>query len=299
MNRTMFENMGSGTRIFFMAFIFFSGMILSGLLAVGIMAATGQNDINLISINLLKLMQTFQEICIFLAPALITVYLFENHPTKYLRINALLPWQQVLLTVGIMVCIQPVINWLGYYNSQIALPEYLADFETVLKEAETTASKLTERFLSDKSIWGFTSAIMVVAAVAAVCEEFFFRGVLQQLLAKLTTNIHIAIWISAIIFSAIHFQFYGFIPRVILGAILGYIFAWSGNLWLAVFAHFLNNAFAVTFNYLYSGTTTYEEFEKLGTGDSYPYSIGGIILTSLLITVFYMTCKKSKSSTAI
>ncbi len=287
MNKEVYRNMGTGSRIFFLIALAFAGMFLAGVITLVIISTTGEKDINLVSINVLKLLQTVQEVCIFLLPALIIVYLFEESPRKYLTIDSSFSIIQFFLIIGIMIVVQPFINWLGEINSQVALPE-------ALKSAEESAGKLTERFLSDKSIFGFSSALFVVAAVAAVCEEFFFRGVLQQLLQKLTSNIHLAVWIGAIVFSAIHFQFYGFLPRMILGALLGYIFAWTRSIWTSVLAHFTNNALAVIFSYMYAGTATYHELEKLGTNQSFGFAIGSFIVTLCFMIILHQTSKTAQ-----
>jgi len=100
------------------------------------------------------------------------------------------------------------------------------------------------------SFGSFLLNMLMVAVIPAVGEELLFRGVIQKLLQKLVNNAHLAIIITAILFSAMHFQFYGFLPRWIMGIILGYLFYWSGNIWYPIIAHFLNNGFQVLMVYL-------------------------------------------------
>ena len=95
----------------------------------------------------------------------------------------------------------------------------------------------------------FALGLLVVAVLPAICEELFFRGMIQPLLLRATGSPHRAIWVTAIVFSAIHFQFFGFVPRMLLGALFGYIYYWSGNLRLAMLAHFVNNGLTVTLSY--------------------------------------------------
>lgn len=291
MKKNINQQIGSGTRIFFLLFYFFVGMILASVVTVALMSIYGQKNINLLPVNVLKVVQISQELLVFVAPALLLVYMFEEYPAKYLTIRSSFSLKQLLLVVGIIVFVQPFINWLGDLNNQLVLPESLAKYEVWLKTTEDSAAKLMERFLSDTSVWGFLSAIFVIAAVAAVCEEFFFRGVLQQLFIKLTSNVHVGILITAAIFSAVHLQFYGFLPRMILGALLGYIFVWTGSIWAAVLAHFINNATVVVFHYLYVGTPLYEKYDSFGIGDTFAYTIAGFILSSVL---FFFLCKTRK-----
>ena len=90
-------------------------------------------------------------------------------------------------------------------------------------------------------------------------------------------NIHLSIWASAIIFSAIHFQFYGFIPRLLLGALFGYLYYWSGNLLIPMFAHFVNNAFGVIMIYLHR-----HEITDLNVEDNTAAPLQYVILNAAL-----------------
>jgi membrane protease YdiL (CAAX protease family) len=105
--------------------------------------------------------------------------------------------------------------------------------------------ELTTYLTNFENIVEFLAAIVILAVVPAIGEELLFRGILQNKITLLTKNYHVAIWVSAIIFSAIHFQFYGFVPRVLLGALFGYLYVWSGNLGVAILAHFINNGFTL------------------------------------------------------
>ena len=89
--------------------------------------------------------------------------------------------------------------------------------------------------------------ILIIAIMAGIGEELMFRGVIQKILIGWTKDIHLGILYTAIIFSTIHFQFYGFVPRMILGMVLGYLYIWSKSLWVPVIAHAINNALTVTF----------------------------------------------------
>jgi membrane protease YdiL (CAAX protease family) len=139
-----------------------------------------------------------------------------------------------------------VIEW----NANIDLPDFLGSFESFARQTEDTATALTKYLTEFSTVGQFVVGFVVIAVLAGIGEELVFRGMLQPTLQKATGNIHAAIWISAILFSCLHLQFYGFVPRVFLGALFGYLYFWSGNLLVPMFAHFVNNGFSVIMIYM-------------------------------------------------
>lgn len=134
-----------------------------------------------------------------------------------------------------------VIEW----NTSIHLPESMQGFEEWARGKEDLAMAVTKMLTQFDTPFQFGVGLLVIAVFAGIGEEFVFRGLLQPALHRATKNIHVAIWVSAILFSALHMQFFGFVPRVLLGALFGYLYYWSGNLAVPMFAHFVNNAFSV------------------------------------------------------
>lgn len=293
MKKDIFKIMSPGGQFSFLLLFFFFGMLFSAIATIFLLSAAGTKDIFALSVNTLKWMQTIQTFIMFLLPALLCAYLFQENGKDYLTLSRAGKPIHLMLAFLIMICIQPFINWLGYYNQQLTLPETMSGLETAIRTSEDSANRLTALFLSDNSPVGFASALLVVGLIAAVCEEIFFRGTLQQILTKLCGNTHAAIWITAIIFSTIHFQFYGFIPRMLLGALLGYIFVWSGSLWVSILAHFINNASAIILHYLYNGTPMYDKLQKIGTEQYISYTVYGSVLTLFFIFLFFRTRKKA------
>ena len=143
-----------------------------------------------------------------------------------------------------MFLFSPVINLLGLLNKQMELPAFMAPIEEWMRAQETLAEQLTTILLSSDSVWVILANLIVIAVTAGITEEFLFRGALQRVIGKWTSNPHTIIWIAAILFSAFHLQFYGFLPRMILGACFGYLLYWSKSIWISVFSHFVNNASA-------------------------------------------------------
>lgn len=160
-------------------------------------------------------------------------------------------WLPLLLLGGILtVVFMPIGAYLIHWNQAMKLPESMATLEHWMRVMEDTATNTTQYLLQFESSTQFAMGLLVIAVLPGLLEEFLFRGVLQNLLQRWTGNGHLAIWISAFAFSAIHFQFYGFLPRMVLGALFGYLYFWSGNLIVPIFAHFVNNAYTVIGFYL-------------------------------------------------
>ncbi|MDR2921422.1 MAG: CPBP family intramembrane metalloprotease [Tannerella sp.] len=197
-------------------------------------------------VSALLLTQFISAVCIFLFPAISTAWLCSEQPEQFLYIKSFHVDIRLLLLVALsMFLISPTVSITGYFNSLITFPEWMSPLEEWMKSTEEMATELTQKMLSQKGILALLANLMVVAIAAGITEEFFFRGALFSILRKSIHNHHVVIWTVAIVFSLFHFQFYGFIPRVILGAYLGYLLYWTKNIWIPVFAHFLNNAMAV------------------------------------------------------
>lgn len=153
----------------------------------------------------------------------------------------------IIMVFSFMVVNTVFIEW----NASIKFPESMAGFEQWAQRMEETMKVLTEYMTEFESTGYFAVAIFVIAVIPAIGEELLFRGLLQNILKRIFKNDHVAIWVAAILFSAIHFQFYGFIPRVLLGALFGYLYVWSGSLFFPIIAHFFNNALSLLALYTY------------------------------------------------
>ena len=240
----------------------------------------------------LKWLQFMQTIATFLLPSILGAWIWsEDHkPFTWLRLTQTTHWSHYLLAVGIMFCAVPGINLLADLNSRIVLPESLGFIEQILKQQEEAAAALTERFLQADSIGGLLINIGLMALLPALAEEVSFRGTLQQILAqgKLKGQIHIAIWATAFIFSAIHMQFYGFVPRMLMGAMFGYIFVWTGTLWVPILMHFTNNGLAVMAYYLIGENEESKNIaDTFGAGDTWWVGVISLLITSLGLLIFY------------
>ena len=249
----------------------------------------------------LKWLQFMQTTATFLLPPILCAWLWdeEHKPFRWLKMDVPVQWQNILLAVVIMICAVPGINLLADLNSRVELPKSLEFIEQILKSQEEAAAALTERFLQADNIGGLLLNIGLMVLLPAFSEELSFRGTLQQIIYKdqngkeQSTKVHLAIWITAFIFSAIHMQFYGFVPRMLLGAMFGYVFVWSGSLWVPITMHFVNNGLAVLVYYLMGESENTKNIaDTLGAGDTWYLGVFSILITSLGLLIFYRRTHK-------
>jgi len=242
--------------------------------------------------RMLKYFQVVQSIGVFIVPPFILGWLFHGKIAEYLSLNKNISLASVLLVLVLSFAASPFINFIGELNANMQLPEWLSGVENWMRDTEEKAAELTEAFLKVETIGGLIFNIFMIAFLPAIGEELLFRGVIQRIFTNWTHNQHWGIWISAILFSALHMQFYGFIPRVFLGVLFGYLLVWSGSIWLPIIAHFINNAVAVVAMYLIDKGLLSQEIEEIGTtSDSYYMAA----VSLLLIVVFMLMIKRQNS----
>lgn len=237
------------------------------------------------TVMMLKFSQAISALLIFIIPTIVFVLFTSEKKLGYLRLNRF----NSILGVAALTLVftaQPVINWMGEINNHLSLPEFLSALENWMRTKEDNLKELTKIFLQMDSLGDLLVNLAIVALLAAVGEELLFRGALQNTLAELFRNKHIAIWVTGILFSALHAQFYGFIPRMMLGVVLGYLYVWSGSLWLPIFFHFMNNGMAVLVAYLIGKGMVSDEAETVGAGDTPFYYVAMSLAVSLTILYF-------------
>jgi len=240
------------------------------------------------SIALLKYFQVIQSIGVFVVPPFILGWLFSDHITEYLQLNKTVSIASVVLALVLSFAVSPLINFMGEINSQMQLPDWLSGLEEWMQNTEEKADELTKIFLKVDSIWGLLFNIFMVALLPALGEELLFRGVIQRIFINWTRSVNWGIWISAILFSALHMQFYGFIPRMFLGVLFGYLLIWSGSIWLPIIAHFLNNSIAVIGLYFIDKQLLTPKIEEYGsTTDSYYMAVVSLLLSSLIMWLIW------------
>ena len=199
----------------------------------------------------------------------------------------------LLMILLIMMVSLPLINGLVSLNEMMRLPAAFRGMEQWMKEAEDQAALVTEKFLDVHSIGGFAVNMLMIAVIPAIGEEMLFRGLFQRLFGEWFKNIHVAIFLAAFLFGAVHLQFYGLLPRMMLGVLFGYLYLWTGTIWAPVLAHFLNNGAAVLVSYLSNTGVIHADYEKFGSTDNIFLITGSVILTGVvLVGIFILSRRK-------
>jgi membrane protease YdiL (CAAX protease family) len=261
MIKGIFKDSGVLAKLLQLIAVFVFVMIAT--LLVTVLVTTG--DMN--DMSNVKVMQLIQSFGLFVIPPFVMASLWSNNAFEFLRLKSTLRWTTVLYVVAFMLVAIPFINMLSWLNQQIVLPASLSEIEKMMQSSEAQIAILTEKMLNVHSLDALLFNVFLVAVVPALGEELFFRGTIQRLLSDWKGALF-AIWITAFVFSAIHMQFYGFLPRMLLGAFLGYLLLWSGSLWLPIIAHFVNNSVAVVFYYLKFNGVKVIDVETIGTDDT-------------------------------
>ena len=243
----------------------------------------------------LKYFQVVQSIGLFVVPAFILGWLYHGNSSEYLQINRTTDFPTYLYAGLSILLLIPLINYIGEINNQMKLPESLSGLENWMRTMEDTAKVLTDKFMKVEGISGLLFNVFMIAILPALGEELLFRGVIQRIFINMTKNYHWGIWIAAFIFSAFHMQFYGFLPRMLLGAMFGYLLVWTGTMWAPILAHFVNNTMGVIGYYLIDKGSISKDIEQWGTGpEQFPLVLFSLASVSLLLFLIYRNSIKTK-----
>lgn len=313
--RVMQDSLEVWKQLIRLLFVIIGGMLLAWMFTMFALFAAHSFDLTealeqseslLNDIGMLRLSQTIQSFCLFVMPPFFLALINRENPLTFLSLRK--PSQRPLL-FGILsiVAAIPLINVLVRWNESLHLPASMNGVETWMRQSEVTATALTGKMLSGTTWLDLTLGLLIVALLAGFAEELFFRGLLQQWLDRLlgrkhyaktgTTPAwvkHVSIWVIAFVFSAIHLQFFGFFPRLLMGAWFGYLLWWTGSIWVPVAAHITNNAFSVVFMFAENKGWLTSDPDSLGLEASWWLSpISALALISLAMIIRQGTKKKS------
>lgn len=240
----------------------------------------------------LRIATILQDIMMFILPAVATAVMITRTPARFIMIDRKPKTALVMLVIATILAAVPAMNLIVSWNQQLTLPESMKEIESILRDSEAHAAELTSLIFGNWSTASYIVALLIVSVLAGVSEELYFRGGLQRILVTAPIGKHLAVWGTAIIFSAVHMQFFGFVPRMLLGAYFGYLCVWTECLWLPIIAHVLNNAMAATALWM-SHSHGYDMMDKVGTTEGeWIYAAVSAVLTVYLLFLTYRTSQK-------
>lgn len=260
---THFTTLTYGRRLLLMACIFVLMMVLAGFSAqfAGNWFKPGSRDF-LICVSVL------QNLIGFCGTAFFTALFLSTTPLSMLGLTRLGTSRALLGIVLIFAVGIPFLNQITWWNTQMHFPSALSALEQTLRQWEDAALHSTDSMLATRSVGGLIVNILVIGIFTGFSEELCFRGTMQKVIGSSGHNGHLAVWITAVIFSLLHFQFFGFLPRVILGAFFGYLFLWTGSIYISATAHALNNSIFVLLHWLTLRGYTPGNFDGVGVTHS-------------------------------
>ena len=237
-------------------------------------SSLGKNDF-----AFMRYVLIIQDFSLLIIPSIIILMFMRPGPSGKVPGLEVPHLKEIGLVVILTFCLFPVTSFTGQINSAMHLPDWLSGVEQWMADKEDKADHVIDLLVESNTFPIMMMNLLTIALMPAIAEELIFRGVFQKIFTNLFRSGHIAVWFTAFIFSAIHFQFFGFIPRFILGLVFGYLFLWSGTLWLPVISHFVNNAFPVILSY-------FQGIEKLNAPANTPLWKQALALPVPIVIIF-------------
>ena len=236
----------------------------------------------------MRIAAIMQDVLLLILPAIATAMLVTRRPADLLALRVASPrrlWLPGVLAAVTLVVSTPAMNAVIAWNAKLPLPEGLA---AAMLEMEQSAAAALSVIQGHGGVGDIIVAVFVMGVAAGFAEELFFRGAFQRLLVTGRVNVHAAVWVVGIVFSLVHMQFYGFVPRMLLGVYFGYLMVWSGTVWLPIIIHALNNTLYVL-NARLAGEGS--ALETIGTGDTALWAAVSVVATVALLYVLNRVCR--------
>ena len=238
-----------------------------------------------------KVLQIFSQVGLFILPALLFAYLTNKAIKPELSFTSSLPTKTMLITVFSTLLAIPFINLLAQWNSNWHLPDFLSKTEEWMRVMQTQNDQLMELILIMDSPSSIALNFLMMAILPAIGEELIFRGVIQKQLTRWVSNPHLAIFLTAVFFSAFHMQFLGFLSRLLLGMLFGYLFYYSKNIWVPILAHFVNNSLALVLALTLGIGTNDDAFN-----DTASLSLSLMMFSLFMVSMFLVYTNRSRLS---
>ena len=265
-------------RILYFLIAAFVGLIAASLI-MGVLLRDGA------STPMLRVAAVVQDIGVFILPAILTAIIVSYKPASLLAIDKSVDSKLFFLACLTYICATPALETVVTLNNSMTFPESMSGIEQWMREMEKAAGEQVRVLLGGDSVADLVVNILIVGVLAGFSEELFFRGGLQRLMTTSGVNPHIAIWVTAFIFSVFHMQFFGFFPRLLLGAFFGYLLLWSGSLWLPVSIHILNNSIVVACQWAGDMSDTPLTDGASAGGWNIALTVASLIVTARLIVL--------------
>ncbi|MCM1520957.1 MAG: CPBP family intramembrane metalloprotease [Lachnoclostridium sp.] len=230
----------------------------------------------------LRSFAVLQDLLVFILPAIITALIVSTTPARLLAIDRSPSTAPILMALLAMVVAVPAMNFVIEWNESLSLPSAFSSIEAWMRSSEDAAQQSVEILMGGTSVSDLILGILIIGLFAALAEELYFRGTIMRMMLCSGINPHVAIWVTAFIFSAIHVQFFGFFPRLLLGAFFGYLTFWRSSVWLSVITHAFNNSIVVITSWLERRGTIGHEIDTLGS-ENYILILASVILTAGVI----------------
>lgn len=242
---------------------------------------------------ILRISSVLQNVLVFILPAVATAMLSTRFPATLLAVDKFPSGKFILLSIAVLIVSIPLMNSIIDWNQNITLPDSFSQFNDYMQQLEKGAEKAVSDITGGNTVGTLIMSILIVGIFTGLGEEIFFRGGLMRLFSCIKgMSPHVAIWLTAFLFSALHMQFLGFVPRMLLGVFFGYLTFWSGSLWLPIMIHALNNSILVTTDWINNRGGSQIDVNSIGLGENaLILNIASIILT---VIVFYALYKQSK-----
>ena len=276
--------------LYFLPILILSGLVLSHI--IGALLCQLLYDVSFFSstqdvfdpqnkklIDAMKLMQFFNALGVFIVPSILFLHFRGVAFYTYLKLNSSVYVKGVLAIFMMALAMIPVANFLGALNAMLPLPDFLS----FLKDIESQTLLITEQFLVMDTLMDLFLMLGLIGFVAAVGEELLFRGILQNLFQEWFGSPHIAIWLTAFLFSVIHFQYHAILPRFVLGALIGYVYLNSANLRSAMLLHFFYNSILVLLTFFIQHGGLDASWEEVGAEGFMLALISVLVLIVLLL----------------
>lgn len=278
-------------RLFILLALIIIGLILGTVIGFAYVFITKSNPQDL---NALRFMQISSQLFTFVFPPIAYAFLVKEKPVNALGLkNSKIIW--FLIGTGMIFAIMPLNSIFAEWNANLTLPDSMSKIESLMKQMQESATAMIEKFVSVDTIGGLILNLFMIAGLAAIGEELLFRSIIQTSLIKICKNAHIGILLASVIFSFIHLEFYGFVPRLILGMLLGYMFYFSGSIWIPMLMHFINNGTVVLIYFLNNKGITNIDVDTFGQ-TSIPILIVSIVV---MIALFLFSIKYSDKERTI